>query len=85
MYPLLHMFFLFKYYNNLTEPYFKKRFGTAFIGIEIEYKQALLYGAIFLVRRFWIVIINIVLNPDCPWTNYEENRYLYKILLFLMV
>ena len=85
VYPVFLSGFLIKNQIRLEEPYFKKRFSTAFDGIEIEYKQALIYGTVFLVRRFWIVFANIMLNADCPWTNFEENRFFYKIMVFLMI
>ena len=37
------------------------------------------------MRRFYIVLINIMLNAECPWTNFEQSRMLYKIILFLLV
>ena len=37
------------------------------------------------MRRFYIVFINITLSPNCPWSNFEQHRYLYKILIFTFI
>ena len=63
----------------------KKKFNTAYEGIDTESKYALLYGTIFSVRRLLFVLINISLNAECPWTNFEQSVYLFKIILFIVI
>ena len=56
-----------------------------FDGIEIDNKQSLLYNTVFMTRRFYIVIINLLLNSGNPWNSFDESRYFYKIILFLLI
>ena len=85
IYPIFIMYFLQKNQDILETRQMKRKYSTAYDGIYTESKQALLYNSVFCLRRFHIVLINITLNAECPWTNFEESRYFYKIILFLIV
>ena len=84
-YPTAQMYFLIKYQDRLEEKQVRKRFSTLFDGMLTDYKLALLYNFIFSFRRFGIVFFNITLSPNCPWSNFEQHRYLYKILIFMFI
>ena len=85
VYPLAQMYFLIKYQDRLEEKKVIQRFSTLFDGMKTESKLALLYNTVFGMRRFFIVLINISLSPNCPWSNFEQHRYLYKILIFMFI
>lgn len=84
-YPVFIMFFLFKNQDTLDTEQMKKKFSTAYEGINTESKYALLYGTVFSVRRFLFVMINISFDAECPWTNFGQSVYLFKIIFFIVV
>ena len=59
------------------------KYSSVYDGIDTHSKQAILYTPIFCVRRFLIVLVNVSFNVDFPWTAFEQNCYLYKILIFV--
>ena len=64
----------------------KNEFETLYLGFYTNKLQALLYNAIFCIRRLDIVFINIVLSPGFPLIEkFEHNPYLIKILCFLLI
>ena len=85
VYPCCLMVLLLKHQDILMEPKVKSKFDALYDFIDTNSKKALLYNPIFCMRRFYIVAINVILNAECPWTNFETNRYLYKIFFFLLL
>ena len=39
----------------------------------------------FCLRRFYIVLVNTAFNAECPFTQFKQSRYFYKIILFLLI
>ena len=74
--------FLITKQRKLTTLEYQKRYDSVYDGLDTDSKTALLYYPVFSMRRFYIVLINLVFNAECPWTNFSETRYLYKILSF---
>ena len=85
VYPVAQMYFLIKYQDRLEEKQVRQRFSTLFDGMKTNSKMAMLYNSVFGMRRFYIVFINVTLSPNCPWSNFEQHRYLYKILSFMFI
>ena len=83
LYPLLFMYFLFKYQDKLDIARIKAKYNSAYDGIYTESKYALLYSTMFCLRRFYLVLINVTFNASCPWTHFAQNQYLLKIFSFL--
>ena len=44
-----------------------------------------MYNCIFCARRFLFVSVNIFFSQGFPLTLYEQNNYLLKIVLFLLI
>ena len=82
VYPMGLSAFLITKQRKLTTPEYQKRYDSVYDGLDTDSKTALLYYPVFSMRRFYIVLINLVFNAECPWTNFQETRYLYKILSF---
>ena len=85
IYPVLFMYFLLKNQDSLEEPKTRQKYSSVYDGIYTESKQALLYNTVFCLRRFYIVLVNTVFNVSCPFTDFEQSRYFYKIILFLLI
>lgn len=47
--------------------------------------SALVYNAVFAVRRFDIVLVNMIFSPGCPLFNWDNHQYVFKNLAFLFV
>ena len=73
LWPLWIMYFLFKNQNRLLEPKFAQRWDTLYQGIHQDEKEDLLYNAIFCLRRFYIVFVNMILSPGFPGINFEQH------------
>ena len=84
-YPILFMVFLIKNQDKLEDPKVRQKYSSAYDGIYTESKQALLYNTVFCLRRFCIVLVNIVFSVSCPFTDFQQNRFFYKIELFLVI
>ena len=85
VYPLCIALFLLKNQGRLLDKNFKIKFDALYDFINTDSKEALLYNPIFCIRRFYIVLINIVFNVECPWTDYSQNHYKNKIFCFLLL
>ena len=83
VYPVVMIIFLYRNQKKLEEPAMIVKYSSVYDGIETHSRQAILYSPIFCVRRFLIVLINISFNVNFPWTAFEQNSYLYKILIFV--
>ena len=62
MWPLAIAYWLLKNHEKLTDPAFHSKFKALYNGIRVISFQAILYKAFFAVRRFDIVLDNIVFN-----------------------
>ena len=71
--PLLFMYFLLKYQDQLDSARSKAKYGMAYDGIYTKSKYALIYSTVFCLRRLYIVLINISFNTSCPFTNFEQT------------
>ena len=83
LYPGLVIVGLLKNHHRIEEEKFKTAFNSLFNGIQTRSKQALIYEAIFCIRRFFIVFVNISLSSNVPLNNFVKHRYLFKILIFI--
>lgn len=83
LFPLGVVYWLIKNHGRLNEASFKAKWRIMYNGIKVDSFQALLYNAVFAVRRFDLVVINLVLNSGSPILSTERTHYLEKILLFL--
>ena len=76
---------MLKNQGRLHEPKFAQRWDTLYQGIHQNYKGALFYNAIFCLRRFYLVLINMIFSPGFPITNFEQHQYLMKQFAFIIV
>ena len=83
LWPLFLARFLYKKKDVLDTQEVKQKHQTIYDGIEIDSKLSLFYNAIFCIRRFDIVLINVVFSGNFPVKLVEGNSFLYKILFFL--
>lgn len=82
VWPLFIMFTLERNFFKLEEDAFKKRHETIYQGIQTSSREALLYYSVFAMRRFYLVVINVVFSPR---EKGEKNEYLLKIIFFLII
>ena len=54
-------------------------------GIKISSTAAISYKAIFAVRRFDIILDNMVLAQDAPLFNLERDHNLEKVIVFILL
>ena len=81
IWPLHITHFLTLKHRRVDEPRFRSKFGSFYNGIKTSSFATLLYEAIFAVRRFDIVIINLILSVGSPLSGATRNYYLEKVLL----
>merc|ERR1712176_754015 len=62
-----------------------KKWSTLYQGINMNQLSALFYNAIFCVRRFHIVLVNLLFSPGFPLTNFEQHQYLFKDFCFIFI
>ena len=77
--------FLLSNYENLASETFKARYQSLYNGIKISSRAAISYKAVFAVRRFDIILDNLVLTQDAPLLNLERNHYLEKVIGFIFL
>ena len=84
-YPIMTMLFLIHNQGKLNKPEFKRKFNTLYDGLNTYSKIVLLYDSIFSMRRFFLVLVNVMLNSSFPLTPFDKNEYMFKILIFLFM
>ena len=73
IWPLFVVMFMLRNYDKLHETKFSQRWDTLYQGIHLYKRPSLLYNAIFSVRRFDIVFINMFFSPGFPLSNFESH------------
>ena len=53
--------------------------------LKVDKFNAVIYNAVFAVRRFDILLVNLWLSQDSPMSGVERTFYLEKILFFISV
>ena len=64
--PLWIFWFLLKNYESLEDKKFAERFRSLYNGIKLSSTAALAYKAIFAVRRFDIILDNLIFTKESP-------------------
>ena len=85
VWPLWTLFFLFRNTERLDKKSFKTKYGKLFDGTRVRSNEALAYNAVFAVRRFDIILVNLVLNNGSPLSGITRTFYFEKIVLFLVI
>ena len=85
LWPLWTVYFLLKNYDNLQEPAFKTKFNALTNGIKLEKFSAVMYNAVFAVRRFDLILVNLLLTKNSPLSGSKRTFYMEKIVLFLAI
>ena len=44
-----------------------------------------MYNAVFCIRRFDIVLVNMFFSPGFPLSNFDHHQYLFKNLAFILI
>jgi len=83
--PIWIFWFLLKNFDALGDEDFFEKFKSLYNGINITSTAALAYKAIFAVRRFDIILDNLVFTTGSPITGVERNHYFEKVILFLFM
>ena len=88
--PLLVGCFLLKNHEKLQrDDYQAKAFKVKYDALinDIRHKSfiTLLYPTVFAVRRFNIVMVNILFTQDSPLSGVERTLYMEKILFLLLI
>ena len=77
------MALLVRYQSQLELQSFKNRFGRIYLGIRVESLSALIYNAVFAVRRYQIVFVSVFFTAESPLSGFDREHHLEKILGFL--
>jgi hypothetical protein len=85
MWPVFIVYFLTRNKEKLEERKFSAKFDALYQGIHTNRMSALIYNAVFCVRRFDIVLVNMIFSPGFPIFNWESHQYVFKNLAFLFV
>ena len=80
--PIQIIVFILRNHEHLEEPDFKQKYGSYYQGIRTNSFSSLLYEAVFAVRRFDIIVINLLFTVNSPISGLKRNMYLEKILMF---
>ena len=63
----------------------KTKHEILYNGICTDNVLALIYNAVFCVRRFDLVVINIFFSADFSMSLFDKNQYLLKIFVLIFV
>ena len=83
--PVVIAIFMFRNQSRLDEPAIKGKWETLYQGIHTDSLGALLYNAVFCVRRFDVVLVNMIFSPGFPLTNFDHHMYVFKNIAFLFI
>ena len=59
--------------------------GIMYQGIKVHSLSALCYQAVFSVRRFDIVLVNLYFAADSPMSSFEESQGALKVVFFILI
>lgn len=85
IYPVFIMRFMIKNQSKLLEKDVANKWDTIYQGIHTDKLGTLFYNAVFCVRRFNIVLINMFFSPGFPLSNFKQDQYLFKNFAFIGV
>jgi len=85
VWPLWTLYFMIGARKNLGKPKHLEKFGSLYAGIKTKGLKALAYNAVFAVRRFDLVLVNVFFTAGSPLSGIERTWYLQKILCFLII
>lgn len=85
VWPLWTLYFMIGNRKKLGKPKHLKKFGSLYAGIKTKSLKALAYNAVFAVRRFDLVLVNVFFTAGSPLSGIERSWYLQKILCFLII
>ena len=73
LWPLLSSYWLLKNRDRLTDPVFEEKYKTLYQGMKYNSFRALAYNAVFSVRRFDIIFINIYFTSNSPLSGIGDR------------
>ena len=85
VWPLWVLAFMLRNSSRVDKPIFQSKFSALTQKLRLNSFQALSYNAVFAVRRFDLILINLILNEGSPISGLERTHYLEKIILFLWI
>ena len=85
LWPLWIVYFLLKNSDKLAEESFRNKFNALIDNIKVDKFNAVIYNAVFAVRRFNILLFNLWLSQDSPLSGAKRTFYFEKIILFISV
>ena len=85
IWPIFTSCFLMKNQSKLSDEQFTQKFSTIYQGIRFDSFRALCYNAIFSVRRFDIVLVNIFFTQNSPLSGLDRSFYMQKVLCLILI
>ena len=61
------------------------KYQRVYQGIRVQPLSAIIYYAVFAVRRYSLIVINIYFSQGSPLSDADRTQYLMKISAFLIV
>ena len=85
VFPIFIIAFMIIKKKVLSKPEVAQKWDTLYQGINIDQLSCLFYNAIFCIRRFNIVVVNMIFSPGLPLTNFDRHQYLYKNFAIIFI
>ena len=84
--PLWTLRILLKNHHMLDESAFKQKYGALYDGIRIGSVQPVTYIAVFSVRRFDLILVNLYFSLDSPLSGFTEMHYtVHKVFCLILI
>ena len=83
--PVILTIFIVRNQSNLTDPEFEAKYGRVYKGIKLQPLSAILYYAVFAVRRYNLILFNLFFSYGSPLSQVDRTDYLSKTILFTLV
>ena len=73
LWPIWSVFFLIKNKHKLADADFSQKFSTLYQGIKFDSFRALCHNAIFSVRRFDVILLNLYFTANSPLSGIDRT------------
>ena len=73
VWPFFIVIFMIKNQHKLEDPQFARKWDALYAGFQTDKLISLFYNAVFCLRRFDIVLVNMIFSPGFPGTNFSQH------------